>query len=63
MAAEEDMVVSQILDELGVAQGDLVPDAPSQGKKQEAATAVETNANADPAMSELEARLNNLKRS
>ncbi len=61
MAAEEDMEMSKIMDELGIAQTDGMADAPRQ-KKQEEVAAVDTAA-ADPALSDLEARLNNLKRS
>lgn len=55
--AEEEKIVSQVLDELGVGLGESLPDA-AAAKPQEEKAAEE-----DPAMSELEARLNNLKRS
>jgi charged multivesicular body protein 2A len=66
---EEDRIVQQVLDEIGVSFGEEIPDAP---------LGVATNTTAqttgpskvaqpaggaeDPALNELEARLNNLKR-
>mmetsp|Transcript_17371 Transcript_17371/g.18113 ORF Transcript_17371/g.18113 Transcript_17371/m.18113 type:complete len:235 (+) Transcript_17371:96-800(+) len=77
-AEEEDLIVSQVLDELGIGGIDSVPDAPLRGKdvsqpaqeerKPEAIGAMSSTAGGgsntatDPAMSELEERLNNLKR-
>lgn len=67
---EEDRIVSQVLDEIGVSFGEEIPDAPlgvatnpqaqSTGPSKVAQPA---GAGAeDPALNELEARLNNLKR-
>mmetsp|Transcript_21150 Transcript_21150/g.42671 ORF Transcript_21150/g.42671 Transcript_21150/m.42671 type:complete len:224 (-) Transcript_21150:98-769(-) len=67
-AEEEDKIVAQVLDEIGISFGEEVPDAPALG------TGFKTNATneeqkipeavggGDPALSELEERLNNLKR-
>jgi len=74
---EEDKIVSQVLDEIGISMGEEIPDAANLGALQhnEAnATSPEKVPQAmgegggggeeasDPALSELEARLNNLKR-
>lgn len=64
---EEDRIVSQVLDEIGISFGDQIPDAPMLGTPGtvesapagKTATAVGGD---DPALSDLEARLNNLKR-
>lgn len=68
-AEEEDKIVSQVLDEIGVSFGEEVPDAPtlgtglSNGATQEQGDKVpEAAGGGDPALSELEERLNNLKR-
>jgi charged multivesicular body protein 2A len=64
---EEDRIVSQVLDEIGISFGDQIPDAPMLGApgmvesapSGKTATAIGGD---DPALSDLEARLNNLKR-
>jgi len=67
-AEEEDKVVSQVLDEIGISFGDEVPDAPalgtglSTGAGKEQEKVPEAAGGGDPALSELEERLNNLKR-
>lgn len=67
---EEEAIVSQILDEIGVNTNEMIPDAPNAAPL----SANTANANAaeepsqpqaigaDPAVSELEERLNNLRR-
>jgi len=67
-ADEEDKIVSQVLDEIGVSFGEEVPDAPSLGTglKQSSNTEKERIPEAagggnDTALNDLEARLNNLK--
>jgi charged multivesicular body protein 2A len=62
---EEDRIVNQVLDEIGISFGEELPEAaglanPAVGVG-EGPTKVATAAG-DPALSELEARLNNLKR-
>lgn len=67
---EEERIVGQVLDEIGISMGDEIPDAVGLGSLQAntaspekapaAATAV--GGGDDPALSDLEARLNNLKR-
>jgi charged multivesicular body protein 2A len=68
---EEERIVGQVLDEIGISMGDEIPDAAGLGSLQTANVAppakVPTAATAvgggdDPALSDLEARLNNLKR-
>ena len=63
---EEERIVSQVLDEIGVSFGEELPEAAlgSPAVKESAGQAkVAVAAEADdPALSELEARLNNLKR-
>ena len=64
---EEDRIVAQVLDEIGVEIGEEIPDAPMMGvsgpQKEAAPTGkVAEPAGGDPALSELEERLNNLKR-
>jgi len=61
---EEDRIVGQVLDEIGINFDGEIPDAPmGVGTTTPASTAEEkTPMAADPAVSELEARLNNLKR-
>lgn len=65
---EEERIVSQVLDEIGVSFGEEIPDAPlgvSNGMAQANTGAPQKVAQAagdDPAVNELEARLNNLKR-
>lgn len=66
--AEEAAIVSQILDEIGIDTSQLVPDAPMRTPIGSKAAAAEEPAGpvavgADPAVSELEARLNNLRNS
>lgn len=73
--AEENAIVGQVLDELGINMSESVPDAPT-GVKQASAPAAEEKAGKisklklllikicdvlDPAISDLEARLNKLK--
>jgi charged multivesicular body protein 2A len=66
---EEEAVVNQVLDEIGISFGDELPDAAPTGTP----GIIQTSTNGkvavadggegdDPAISELEARLNNLKR-
>ena len=55
--AEEDLIVTQILDEMGIAAGQAAPDAPM--KMSAAAAPVEEK---DGELDALQARLNNLKR-
>ena len=72
---EEDVIVNQVLDEIGVSFGEELPEAAGLGglnKVSDATAASEGQKVAspiggggssdDPALSELEARLNNLKR-
>lgn len=60
-AAEEDAIVNQVLDELGIGAGQLAPDAPTlQVNSSQQAQAV--NSHEDAAVSELEARLQNLNK-
>lgn len=64
---EEDRIVSQVLDEIGVSLGEEIPDAPMMGLSgkagmESAPSGKVAEAAGDPALSELEARLNNLKR-
>ena len=72
-ASQEDAIVNQILDELGVAVGAMVPEAPnSQAGAMKIAAPEGVTASggehqpiavgADPGMDELEARLNNLRK-
>ena len=63
---EEDKIVSQVLDEIGVTFGEEIPDAPTLGtgtkaveEKEVGKVAVSTE---DSALSSLEARLNNLNK-
>ena len=66
---EEDKIVNQVLDEIGISFGEELPEAsglanPAMGENvapSKIATPAGGNAD-DPAVSELEARLNNLKR-
>lgn len=68
---EEDKIVNQVLDEIGIDLTGNVPEAPQQQKvaapvKSQAKTAMPTTTlpgSDDAAVNELEARLNNLKRS
>jgi division protein CdvB (Snf7/Vps24/ESCRT-III family) len=63
---EEAAIVSQILEEIGLNASELVPDAPSGAPIRSVATNAAEEpekqaVSADPAVSELEARLNNLR--
>jgi charged multivesicular body protein 2A len=78
-AADEERIVSQVMDELGITATESVPEAPMNVKANEEAEAKAGKLNhifiivllnvrlfyaeSDPGMSELEARLNNLRRS
>lgn len=65
---EEDKIVNQVLDEIGISFGEELPEAAGLGNpaigESESPSKVATPAGGadDPALSELEARLNNLKR-
>ena len=62
---EEDAIVNQVLDEIGISFGEELPEAAmgAPGMKEAAPSGKVAVAEADdPALSELEARLNNLKR-
>jgi charged multivesicular body protein 2A len=63
---EEDRIVSQVLDEIGISFGSELPEAAALGSPALAQTTspgkVAVAEAEDPALSELEARLNNLKR-
>lgn len=67
---EEDRIVGQVLDEIGITFGEELPSAgmglpaaaESAGPAKVAAAAGGGADGGDPALSELEARLNNLKR-
>jgi charged multivesicular body protein 2A len=62
---EEEAIVNQVLDEIGISFGQELPEAASMGApgRVEASPGKVALAEADdPALSELEARLNNLKR-
>ena len=62
---EEDRIVSQVLDEIGISFGEELPEAAlgSPAVKESASPGkVAVAETGDPALSELEARLNNLKR-
>jgi charged multivesicular body protein 2A len=64
---EEDRIVGQVLDEIGITFGDELPEAagmgsPSAAETEGPAKVPEAAGGGDPALSELETRLNNLKR-
>jgi charged multivesicular body protein 2A len=70
---EEDRIVSQVLDEIGVSFGEEIPDAPlalgTPGKMESAmaqpgktAAAAGGGGGGDTALTDLEARLNNLRK-
>jgi len=69
-AEEEERVVNQVLDEIGVSFGEELPEAAGLNapagtettNPSKVATPAGGGAADDPALSELEARLNNLKR-
>lgn len=65
-AEDEDKIVSQVLDEIGISFGEEIPDAPMVGAGT-TNTAIssgggKTPAMADPALNDLEARLNDLNK-
>jgi charged multivesicular body protein 2A len=65
---EEDRIVGQVLDEIGITFGEELPEAagmgglPSAPETEGPAKVPAAAGGGDPALSELEARLNNLKR-
>jgi charged multivesicular body protein 2A len=65
---EEDRIVGQVLDEIGITFGEELPEAAGMGQLGVAETEgpakvpEAAGGGGDPALSELEARLNNLKR-
>lgn len=62
---EEDRIVSQVLDEIGISFGEELPEASlgtPTAKESAGLSKVAVAEAEDPALSELEARLNNLKR-
>lgn len=65
---EEERIVSQVLDEIGISFEGEIPDAPqklgtpAQAEAAPSRVAEPAGGSDDPALSELEARLNNLKR-
>jgi len=62
---DEDKIVSQVLDEIGISFGEEIPDAPMVGAGTTAAAASngeKTPVLVDPALNDLEARLNDLNR-
>ena len=70
---EEDVIVNQVLDEIGISFGTELPEAAGLGglnkvsdstttEGQKIASPIGGSSGDDPALSELEARLNNLKR-
>ena len=69
---EEERIVGQVLDEIGISMGEEIPDTVGLGsleantaspeKVPAAAAAIGGGGGDDPALSDLEARLNNLKR-
>ena len=64
---EEEQIVNQVLDEIGISFGEDLPEASAMGTPGVKESAGEQRvpvaaAAEDPALSELEARLNNLKR-
>ena len=69
---EEERIVGQVLDEIGSSMGEEIPDAVGLGSLQAVESAPEKVPQAaavggggggdDPALNDLEARLNNLKR-
>ena len=69
---EENLIVNQVLDEIGISFNGEIPDAPPvgiNGLEQKNTTPAEkiaapagASGEVDPALSELEARLNNLKK-
>ena len=73
-ADEEDKIVNQVLDEIGITFGEELPEASGTGLISNGASSTTTGPSKvaqpvgggteddDPALSELEARLNNLKR-
>ena len=63
---EEEAIVNQVLDEIGISFGEELPEATALGSPGQMETAspgkVAVSEADDPALSDLEARLNNLKR-
>lgn len=65
-AEESDKIVSQVLDEIGISFGEEIPDAPMMGSGTQVSAPAQTGKVAvsesapDPALDDLEARLNNL---
>lgn len=63
---EQEQIVNQVLDEIGVSFGEELPEATTMGtpavKETSGTGKVAVAESDDPALSELEARLNNLKR-
>lgn len=63
---EEEQIVNQVLDEIGISFGSELPEAATMGtpgmKESAPSGKVAMAEGDDPALSELEARLNNLKR-
>jgi charged multivesicular body protein 2A len=64
---EEERIVAQVLDEIGVSFGEEIPDAPMKAGMPNAVESgpskvAEPAGGGDTSLSELEARLNNLKR-
>jgi len=64
-AEDEDKIVSQVLDEIGISFGEEIPDAPMVGAgttNTAISSGGKTPAMADPALNDLEARLNDLNK-
>eukprot|EP01041_Mallomonas_annulata_P006249 gene6249-12652_t len=59
---EQEAVVNQVLAELGIQVGDAAPNVPNGQVNKVAGQEANADVAADPAMMELEARLNNLRR-
>lgn len=59
---EQERIVGSVLTELGLNMTDAVPEAPGQEPAVAAGKAEQAPVAADPAMSDLEARLQNLRR-
>jgi charged multivesicular body protein 2A len=62
---EEDAIVNQVLDEIGISFGEELPEASAMGtlgQMENSPGKVAVAEADDPALSDLEARLNNLKR-
>merc|ERR1740124_769428 len=64
-AEDEDKIVSQVLDEIGISFGEEIPDAPMVGAGTtmvSASTGGKNPVMEDPALNDLEARLNDLNK-